>query len=308
MAATWKDAESVAYWINGIGRGMNFPFPQDPEQKKQLQRELYPKMIEQGVHSDFVKEMEDYLDFGTFGNIRFRFSDYYEFKKVVREIFRDWLLENYEHSVFPRQSYFIMHRNMDELSIKKQGYKIVFSIQDNNDKYPVVIRMSEKQLFLLKPLLEQNNLDPLLINRPLPDLEKALKGVSFCVLKYLHCYNEDKKRPVYWTYSMLSPSADALKASFVKSVEGNFVPNFHPDALPKPLLTNKNGNTSSLPSQLHIHKKGKLKIHRNKTRVFLSFKNELIGVVHKDRFQWLCSPRLALIPFVEQVLNLRAAS
>jgi|GEM_PF-5553663 len=310
MAATWKDAESVVYWINGIGRGMNFPFPRSQEERRNLQRELYPKMIAQGIHSDFRKEMEDYLLHGTFGNIRFRYSEFYEFKKTVRALFLEWLLKRYSLPKIPRQSYFIMHRTADKICIKKQGYKLVFSIQDNNDKYPIVVRMSEKQLFLLKGLFEHNNLDLGLLKGPLSTLQEALQGVQFCILKYIHRYDESREKPIFWTYSMLSHSAKDLEAIFYKSVEGNFVPNFHPEALPKPQIDEVHvSHTAKITtSHLHIHKKGRINIHKMNDKICISFKNELICILHKDRFSWLCTPRHELIPSLEQALNLRTAS
>ena len=84
MASTWKDAASVFYWLNAIGREYNFPFPKDEEKRKEMYKELYPEIIAQAVHSDFRKEMEDHLEFGAFGDIRFRFEDYYGFKKEAK--------------------------------------------------------------------------------------------------------------------------------------------------------------------------------------------------------------------------------
>ena len=80
MGATRKDVETVYYWINNIGRELRFPFPRSEDARKELELELYPKMVGEGVHRDFAVEMSEYLeDLNPYGSIRFRFEDILDF-------------------------------------------------------------------------------------------------------------------------------------------------------------------------------------------------------------------------------------
>jgi hypothetical protein len=307
MAATWKDAESVFYWINAIGRELNVPFPKNVEERKEMQRTLYPKIIAAAVHSDFESEMEDFLDHGAFGDIRFRFEDYYGFKKEVRRLFIHWMLQNHTLCMYPQKSYFIMSRSMDTVHITEQNGRIVFSMQDDNDKYPVVVRLSKKQLFLLKPFLEANEIDIALLGGPLHELEQALVGRSYFILKYMNSFDSTKNKITYWTYSMISDDPKNLKEYFFKSIKGNFLPSFHPDDLPVPNIPSRYGFSSLSIKKDHIRTNGMghLITHSKKGNVAISIKGELVGFVQKGRFDWLCTPRPELIPFINSLFSNR---
>ena len=303
MASTWKDAESVFYWINAIGREFNFPFPKNLEEKQQLYKDLYPKMIADAVHSDFESEMENFLDHGAFGNIRFRFEDYYGFKTEVKNFFIQWLVQHHTLPQYPQRSYFIMARTMNSVTIREENGKIVFSLQDDQDKYPIVIRFSKKQIFLLKPFLEANELDPSLLNGPLDTLAENLCGYEYYVLKYMNSFDSHKLKPIYWTYSLFSHDPAHLEASFVQSVEGKFLPSFHPEELPMPNVPTSSVYCSKSIQKVQIRTNGMghLIAHYQKGNIALSIKGELIGFIQNGHFDWLCSPRPELVPFIEQL-------
>ena len=305
MASTWKDAESVFYWINAIGKELNFPFPKNLEEKKQLYKDLYPKMIADAVHSDFECEMEKFLDHGAFGNIRFRFEDYYGFKTEVKNFFIQWAVLHHTLPQYPHRSYFIMTRSMDRVSICEENGKIVFSFQDNKDKYPVVIRISKKQIFLLRVFLEANGLDTNLLHGPLDTLAQKLEGCTYYVLKYINSFDNHKAKPIYWTYSLFSHDANLLEASFLQSIEGKFLPSFHPEEIPMPILpTSSKYNSKSIQKiQIRTNGMGNIVAQYQKRNIALSIKGELIGFIQKGRFDWLCSPKPELIPFIEQLFS-----
>ncbi|MAA80426.1 MAG: hypothetical protein CL916_14315 [Deltaproteobacteria bacterium] len=306
MASTWKDAASVFYWLNAIGREYNFPFPKDEEKRKEMSKELYPEIIAQAVHADFRKEMEEYLEFGAFGNIRFRFDEYYTFKKESKSFFLDWTLRNHALGQYPQQSYFIMHRTIDEINIKEQYGKLVFTMKDNNDRYPVVIRLSKKQLFLLKPFLEHNNIDTSILNRSYDDIAKELEGLDYYVLKYINSYDSEREKIVYWTYSTIAATAQSLVESFTQSVQGQFLPSFHPDEIPSPKIEqNRSAQRHHRQEQIRTNGKGILNIHTYKQNTVLEIKGEMIGFVHQKEFEWMGKPRPDLIPFIEQAFTSR---
>ena len=305
MASTWKDAESVFYWLNAIGREYNFPFPKDEERRTEMYKQLYPEIIAQAVHSDFRKEMEEHLEFGAFGSIRFRFEDYYGFKKEAKELFLDWTLRNHQIGQYPQGSYFVMLRTMDEISITEQYGKLVFTMKDNDDRYPVVVRLSKKQLFLLKPFLEHNSIDESILDRSYEEIAKRLEGLEYYVLKYINSYDSEREKIVYWTYSMISTNAQALIASFNKSVQGNFLPSFHPDEIPYPKIERHRTSQQHRQEQIRTNGKGILKIHTYKSNTVLELKGEMIGFVHKKEFEWMGKPKPDLIPFVEQAFAAR---
>lgn len=306
MGSTWKDSASVFYWLNAIGREYNFPFPKDEEKRMKMYKELYPEIIAQAVHSDFRKEMVEYLEFGGFGNIRFRFDDYYAFKKESKTFFLDWTLRNHQIGLYPQKSYFIMQRSMDEVSITEQYGKLVFTMKDNDDRYPVVVRFSKKQLFLLKPFLEHNEIDTSILERPYAELAQALKGLSYYVLKYINSYDTTREKIVYWTYSMISSGAKELEEAFVQSVQGNFLPSFHPDEIPSPKIEQQR-STQRLhrQEQMRTNGKGTLHIHTYRKNTILEIKGEMIGFVHQKEFEWMGIPRPDLIPFIEEAFTAR---
>ena len=306
MASTWKDAASVFYWLNAIGREYNFPFPKDEEKRKEMYKELYPEIIAQAVHSDFRKEMEDHLEFGAFGDIRFRFEDYYGFKKEAKSFFLEWTLMHHKIGQYPQKSYFIMQRTMNEITITEQYGKLVLTMKDNNDRYPVVVRLSKKQLFLLKPFLEHNNIDTSILSLSYKEIAKALEGLEYYVLKYINSYDAQREKIVYWTYSMIASNANELIESFNKSVQGSFLPSFHPDEIPSPKIEQqRSSQRQHRQEQIRTNGKGALKIHTYKNNTVLEIKGEMIGFVHQKEFEWMGMPRPDLIPFIEQAFTSR---
>lgn len=305
MAATWKDAESVFYWLNAIGREYNFPYPKNEEQKQNLYMDLYPEIIEQAVHSDFRAEMTNFLESGTFGNIRFRYEDYYGFKNEAKRFFLDWTLTHQSIGIHPQKSYFIMKRSIDSLTITEQYGKLVFTIKDDNDRYPVVIRLSKKQLFLLKPFLKHHDIDESLLNAPPSHIEKALTGLEYCVLKYMNSYDSVRERIVYWTYAMIGHTSQAIEQSFLQSVAGNYLPSFHPQELPSPKIEQRRTAKKQRKSQIRTNGKGHLIVHTFQKNTVLVLKGEMIGFVQEKKFEWMGNPRPDLIPFIEEAFSSR---
>lgn len=306
MASTWKDAASVFYWLNAIGREYNVPFPRDEEKRSEMYKELYPEIIAQAVHSDFRKEMAEYLEFGGFGNIRFRFEDYYAFKKEAKSFFLEWTLMHHQLGTYPQKSYFIMQRTMNEITITEQYGKLVFTMKDNNDRYPVVVRLSKKQLFLLKPFLAHNNIDESILDQPYDKLAKKLEGSEYYVLKYINSYDSQREKIVYWTYSMISSNVQELVEAFNQSVQGNFLPSFHPDEIPSPQIEQQRSTQRHHKHEkMRTNGKGTLNIHTYKKNTVLELKGEMIGFVHGKEFEWMGMPKPDLIPFIEQAFTAR---
>ena len=167
MGATRKDIDKVYYWIKNIGRELRVPFPKTAEAREEMELELYPKMVGEGSHCDFEIEMREYLQGeNPYGSIRFRFEEISDFQQSVRSHFIDWTILNHSIGTLPRMSYFIMRKNIDEIQITKENGKLCFNIKDNRDRYPTKVKLSQKQLFLLKPFLSAHSLSEDLIHGP----------------------------------------------------------------------------------------------------------------------------------------------
>ena len=199
-----------------------------------------------------------------------------------------------------------MQRSMDEITITEQYGKLLFTMKDNDDRYPVTIRFSKKQLFVLKPFLEHNDIDTSILDHPYTEIAKALEGLPYYVLKYINSYDTTREKIVYWTYSMISSGAKELEDAFVQSVHGNFLPGFHPGELPSPKIErHRNAQSQRIQEQIRTNGKGNLIIHTYKSNTVLEIKGEMIGFVHQRKFEWMSKPRPDLIPFIEQAFTSR---
>ena len=311
MASAWQTLSELKNMTHAIARQYNISISTTKEQERVFFSELFSEAfgegffdmeddIEEDIEEDIQEAFECYLETPQ----RLHSEEYYIFRKLALERSIDHFLSHYEHQIYPKMSYYTKQIVISDIVIKESKTHVSFEIQNETSVYPTKIRMSKKQLFLLTPYLQNSNIHKKYLY-DLPKLAAQLKGKKIYILKYLHDYDHEKSRAIYWTYSMFSYDPSLLCQSFLKSVEGNYLPTFHPEVLPKPTFGTLKVDRSRKVYSSHIVMSNRkhLKIYTKKGRRCIGLKDHMLAVVYKNQFAWLTFPMPEIIPEIERLLQ-----
>ena len=164
-------------------------------------------------------------------------------------MFIHYLLRHPDLITYRPRSFFVMRRTITSVNIQEKYNKWVFNIEAEGEKYPIIIRLSPKQLFLLKPLLERNFV-PIKALDSKEALMKGLEGCSMTYLKYAHDFDAQKQRVIYWTLQYIGADVQQTLDYFQQSCEKGFLQSYHPEKIPTLQVP-------TLPNPEHLQKKSK---------------------------------------------------
>ena len=169
-------------------------------------------------------------------------ADYYSILQEARTYFQNMVLKAVEvENRYPRASYMAFLRKILAIDVERK-------IHENYTQYQVEI-VIQKEKYPIRLMYFQNDrggtfdifqdwltlcgveIDAAFkVNGDLTDVAKAeICGKSLCFLKYFHSYyNDDPKRPSFWTYNRLSFDRDHLIDQFLEDADKGLLKHYQP--------------------------------------------------------------------------------
>ncbi len=286
MAKTWIETSQFYRKLCDICKRLRLP-----TLTLEDKRAIFPKLVGMIAHSDFIHEMEEYIDMleepdkDRFdGQIRVAFGDWYSAGKIAHPVLTAFLKDWIEKQPVLPDTYFIQYKTIEDISISREkDGGINIEISNEQDKWPLKRSFSLKQRFLWYRFLESvtkshdqifsniqsdagkqipqfeesNALTELFKNHKDEELIEALKGRGYFILKYFVEYKEDKAR--FFTHRSISGKPAELQQDFFDSHAKGFIWKFNPDGVQRPMVKTVSSDSYDINrirqdgGSIHVH-------------------------------------------------------
>ena len=305
MASCTKNTEEVFRWITAIAREFQFPFPIPSEERHALMLRIYPELIRTCVNPIFSQSMADYIQHEKESAIRFRYDEYYAFKKNCKKHLAQLFLKAQSFPQYPPGSFLLMRRTIKDLKIEKQPDGIYLNISTDYDRYPISMRFYTKQLFLLEDFLKKNFLPSSILKHP-KRLAQSLNDTSFYYLKYAHNYDTERNRVLYWTLNYLATNPEDIWTHFQNNIQNGYLRSFKPNCIPSHTLPPLEHHT-----EIQLMKKrgktGTLYVYSYLGCGAVVFKDTLIAYITQQQLHWIGKPQPELLTSLHKLIGRSAA-
>ncbi len=234
MTSSMFSAEEVFNRFYTILKDLKIHLSPDEQTRKEELRSLFPNLVSQLIHPDYAVVMDNYITTEANGEIPVRFGDYYTLNNEAEYLCAQWYSKRYAELQFQPDTYFVMYRTLKSLNVQIIDEKIALTIDTHEDRFPLRIRYSKAQLFLIERWFREmgSTTKALSIDFSLrPQAVNSVVGKSFYVLKYFHDLRQTTQgsRPSFWTFHSLSTDIANVLEEFHNCISGGFLPSYQPE-------------------------------------------------------------------------------
>ena len=207
--------------------------PFDVVRKRELS-DLFPTLCRQLINEDSAAAMEEYINEAQDKTIQMPFSTFHSLLNEAEYLCSLWYLKWYAEQEFPSDTYFVMKRTVKTISSRLLDDKIELQIETNEDKYPLRLRYTKPQEFLIERLFREWDGQTKALNPDYTLSQEALQlanGQPFYALKYFHDMRlyQEQERPSFWSFNTLSTNVSTVIGDFQNAVKGGYLRAYQPE-------------------------------------------------------------------------------
>ena len=234
MTSSMFSAEEIFNRFYTILKDLKIHLSPTDHIRRQELRSLFPSLVSQLVHSDYATLMDNYILDESNGDIPIRFGDYYALNNEAEYLCALWYIKRYAEHRFLPDTYFVMYRTLKSIHVEIIDEKIAFTIETHEDKYPLRIRYSKPQVFLIERWFREMGATTTALTADFslhPQAVNSIVSKNFYVLKYFHKMRPtgQSSRPSFWTFHTLSTDVETVIKEFHDSVDGGFLHSYQPE-------------------------------------------------------------------------------